>query len=123
MDLLDVLPQGVEPELQAEVAAKAVVALLEDEGSNREENIELAIELGRMVISILDTYPEIDPPRASRAGIDESKHGIWDPSARRSSLESRSEPHPTNGRDRTGLASRRPRQLGDGSDQPCESLT
>ena len=60
MDLLDVLPQGVEPELQAEVAAKAVVALLEDEGSNREENIELAIELGRLVISILDTYPEID---------------------------------------------------------------
>ena len=62
LDLLDVLPQGIDPELQAEVAAKAVVALLDDEGSNREESIELAIELGRMAISILDMYPEIDHP-------------------------------------------------------------
>ena len=62
LDFLDVLPQGVGPELQAEVAAKAVVALLEDAGPDREEKIELAIELGRMAISILDTYPETDHP-------------------------------------------------------------
>ena len=62
LDLLDVLPQGVDPELQAEAAAKAAAALLEDEGSNREESIDLAIELGRMAISILDMHPELEHP-------------------------------------------------------------
>ena len=68
MDLLNVLPPGTHPALQAEVAAKTVAALLADEGPKRDENIERAIQLGRMVVSILDTYPDVDHPQ-SRVSI------------------------------------------------------
>ncbi|MCY3887033.1 MAG: CHAT domain-containing protein [Chloroflexi bacterium] len=63
LDLLDILPPGTYPERRAEVAATTVAALLQDEGADRDQKIERAIELGRTVISILDTHPDIDHPQ------------------------------------------------------------
>ena len=62
-DLLAALPPGVDLNLQAEVAADTVVALLRDEGVGRDESIERAIALGHFVLSILDANPELDHPR------------------------------------------------------------
>ncbi len=63
LDLLDFLPSGTYPERRAEVAARTAAALLEGEGADREQNIERAIELLRMVISILDAHPDVDHPQ------------------------------------------------------------
>ncbi len=63
LDLLGVLLPGTYSERRAEVAATTVAALLQGEGADREQNIERAIELARIVISILDAHPDIDHPQ------------------------------------------------------------
>ena len=63
LDLLDFLLPGTYPERRAEVAATTAAALLQGEGADREQNIERAVELLRMVISILDAHPDIDHPQ------------------------------------------------------------
>ena len=63
LDLLDFLTPGTYPERRAEVAAKTAAALLEGEGADREQNIERAVELLRMVILILDAHPDVDHPQ------------------------------------------------------------
>ncbi len=62
MELLDVLPPGTHPELQVEVAATAAAALLEDDGADYDQNVESAIALGELAISILNSHPDLDHP-------------------------------------------------------------
>ena len=62
-DLLDVLPPGTHPELQADVAGFTATALLHNESADREQRADEAIELGQFAISMLDAFPDIDTPQ------------------------------------------------------------
>ena len=62
-ELLEVLPPGTDPDLRSIVAGATAAALLMDEGPDRGRCIERAIELGQMVLSILDQHPEVDDPQ------------------------------------------------------------
>ena len=64
MELLDVLPPGTHPELQVEVAATTAAALLEDDGADYDQNVESAIALGELAISILNSHPDLDHPHS-----------------------------------------------------------
>ena len=61
--LLEVLPPGTDPNLRSVAAGATAAALLMDEGPDRGRSIERAIELGQMVISILEQHPEVDDPQ------------------------------------------------------------
>ena len=62
--LLEILPPGTDPDLRSVAAAGATAAaLLMDEGPDRGRSIERSIELGQMVISILEQHPEVDDPQ------------------------------------------------------------
>ncbi|MCY3881319.1 MAG: CHAT domain-containing protein [Chloroflexi bacterium] len=60
--LLEVLPPGMDPNLRSVVAGLTAAALPMDEGPDRSRSIERAIELGQMVLSILEQHPEVDDP-------------------------------------------------------------
>ena len=61
--LLEVLPPGTNPDLRSVAAGATAAALLMDEGPDRGRSIERAIELGQMILSILEQHPEVDDPQ------------------------------------------------------------
>ena len=61
-DLLAVWPLGVHQELQVEVAATTLGALLDAEGADNPQNVEDAVALGQRAISILEARPDLDHP-------------------------------------------------------------
>ncbi len=62
-ELLDVFPPGTYSEVEVHVAHFVAVALLHDEGPNRDESVDRAIDLGQFALSILDAVPDIDTPQ------------------------------------------------------------
>ena len=62
-DLLSVLPPGTHPELEIDAAITTMVALLEDDGANRGQNVEYTIELGQLAFSIMEAHPDLDHPQ------------------------------------------------------------
>ena len=61
--LLSVLPPGTHPELEIDAAITTMVALLEDDGANRGQNVEYTIELGQRAFSIMEAHPDLDHPQ------------------------------------------------------------
>lgn len=62
LQLLGSMPPNHSPEQEALIGARTVAALLADEGPDRPQSIERAIDLAHRVIAVLDTHPEIDRP-------------------------------------------------------------
>ena len=62
-ELLEVLPPGTHPDLQADAAGFTATALLHNEAADRGQSVEDAIELGQFAISMLDAHPDIETPQ------------------------------------------------------------